>query len=153
MYHWLSRHDKEWLQSHLPPSRENAEVSNRVDWESRDARVAEAIGPAALRIKTAAGRPTRVTAWAIILESGESANLLNEPIINRLPRTAQALKEAVETRDQFTIRRIKWAAESFRIEGVSPSRMKLWGRVRVGKWSQLSPEVAAVFEEAWRSLQ
>jgi hypothetical protein len=153
MYHWLSVHDKEWLHSHLPPSRENAEVSNRVDWESRDARVAEAIGPAALRIKTAAGRPTRVTAWAIILESGESANLLNEPIIKRLPRTAQALKEAVETRDQFTIRRIKWAAESFRTEGVSPSRMKLWGRVRVGKWSQLPPEVAAVFEEVWRSLQ
>ena len=47
---WLSVQDKEWLHSHLPPSRNGAEVSRRVDWESRDARLAEAIGPAALRI-------------------------------------------------------------------------------------------------------
>jgi len=66
---------------------------------------------------------------------------------------AQALEEAVETGDQFAIRRIRWAAENFREECVSPSRRKLWGRVCVGKRSHISPEVVAVFEEVWRSLQ
>jgi len=153
IYRWLSMHDKEWLQSNVPPSREDAGVGNRVDWESRDMRLAEAIGPAALRIKTAGGRPARATVRAIILEIGESIGRLNKRFIGRLPCTAQALKEAVETREQFAIRRVKWAAEIFRREGVSPSRRKLWGRVRVGKKSQSSPEVIAVFEEVWRSLQ
>jgi len=153
IYRWLSVHDKEWLHSHLPPSRKDTEVSRRVDWESRDARLAEAIGSAALRIKTAGGRPARATARAIILSIGENTRLLSNPVIKKLPRMAQALEEAVETGDQFAIRRIRWAAESFRNECVSPSMRKLWGRVCVGKRSHISPEVVAVFEEVWRSLQ
>src|SRR5262249_26459546 len=43
--------------------------------------------------------------------------------------------------------------ERFRKECVSPSMRKLWGRVCVGKRSHVSPEVVAVFEEVWRSLQ
>jgi Tn7-like transposition protein D len=153
IHHWLSRYDKEWLQYHLPPSRKGAEVGSRVNWESRDMHLAEAIDPAALRIKTADGYPTRATARAIILEIGENIGRLNKPFIKRLPRTARALKEAVETREQFVIRRVKWAAESFRKEGISPSRRKLWERACVHKESQISPEVVAVFEEAWQSLQ
>jgi len=76
-----------------------------------------------------------------------------DTVIKELPRMAQALEEAVETGDQFAIRRIRWAAESFRKECVAPSMRTLWGRICVGKRSHVSSEVVVVFEEVWRSLQ
>jgi Tn7-like transposition protein D/TniQ protein len=153
IYRWLSKYDKEWFQSHLPPSRKNAKGNKQIDWESRDMQLAEAILRASIRMQTAAGRPVRTTKRAIIIEIDENGGLLSKSFIKRLPRTAQALNEAVETSDQFSIRRIKWAVESFREEGVSPSRRNMWKRVCIGKKSQASPIVVAAFEEAWRSLQ
>jgi hypothetical protein len=154
IYHWLNKYDGEWLQAHLPPSRQEAEANNRIHWKNLDLRMAEAIPTAAIRIRTADGPPVRATVRAIILEINEDTDLLKKwTLVNRLPRTTQALKEAVETRDQFAIRCVKLAAENFRKEGLSPSRRALWRRVCVGQKSQISPEVVAAFEEAWQSLQ
>ncbi len=105
---WLRRHDSEWLEAHLPPPRKN-NGSPCIDWGSRDVQLAEAVRQSAIHLKTATGRPTKITIRAI----GRDINKLKliQTQLNKLPLTAQALDEVVETQEEYRVRFNGWAAE------------------------------------------
>jgi hypothetical protein len=128
-YAWLLQYDSEWLAGHKPrPQRRNLSSSS-VDWKRRDAEYAIAVRAAASRLRGAPGRPVRVTRTAVGRAIG-AVTLLRQKL-HRMPLTAQVLAGVVETREQYAVRRVWWAAELYRQEGVMPREWQLVARANV----------------------
>jgi hypothetical protein len=154
VYGWLRKRDSEWLEAHLPPPRRK-NGSPQADWKSRDIQLAEAVRNSAVRLKEADGRPIKITRRAI----GRDINqlVLIQVHLNKLPLSAKALEEVVETWEVYTIRRIYWAAECFRREKVYPSQRQLVNRAGIGAIScnrlAAIPQVQKALHEALKSLE
>jgi hypothetical protein len=135
VYMWLYRNDRDWLKAYMPPRQQTLSPS-RVDWESRDTQWAIAAKLSAERLKNAPERPVQITVAAIARDISQLANIQKH--LDKLPLTAQVLAEVVETREQFAVRRVEYAAECFRQENVYP---KEWQLVRR---AGLRPDMEAV---------
>jgi hypothetical protein len=72
-------------------------------------RLAEEVKSAAFLLKNLPERPIHVTISAIGREIGQLALLQQH--LDKLPRTAGTLKECVETREAFAVRRVMWIAQ------------------------------------------
>lgn len=135
VYIWLWYYDCEWLDSHkpLPRKRKGVPTGPRLDWAERDTQLAEQVRQSALRLVTLPGRPIQVTKRAIGRDLAKVNLVKNKSA--KLPLTAQALSEVTESYEAFTVRRIQWAADNYRLEGHSPTRTQLLTRAGVASGS------------------
>jgi len=123
-YTWLYRNDREWLVDNRPQSQKRRLQSQMtVNWQERDEHVAAAVCSAAIQLRSAENRPIQLTKASLGRESGYYS--LVHKKLERLPKTAACLEELVETREQYAVRRIVWAAEFCRKEGISPKKWQL----------------------------
>jgi hypothetical protein len=107
IYTRLYRHDKIWLKAHTPTCTKKKIGYHRVDWAERDAELAEKVIFVATRLRDLPGRPIHLTISAIGRELGQVALLQQH--LDKLPKTAQALKEHVDSQEAYALRRIQWA--------------------------------------------
>ncbi len=155
-YNWLKRNCPDWLENYLPPPK-NLEgrrlPSSKVDWEKRDIELAADVKASALRIKSSAEFPVRVTTAAII---GRNTGkfLPSKTQLDRLPLTAKVLAEMVETHEEFAVRKIQWAAKCFLEENICPTQYKLLHRARIAQYSEFiaAPQVNAAINATLQSL-
>jgi hypothetical protein len=144
-YSWLQQNDSEWLDVYkLRPQRRNLSTTN-VDWKKRDAEYAVAVRAAAARLKESPGRPVQVTRTAIARAVG-AITLLRQKL-HKMPLTAQILASVVETREQYAVRRVWWAASLYCQDDVLPKEWQLVARANVYSL-RATPEVAHVIETA-----
>ena len=136
VYTWLRRNDPEWLETHLPLRMHRTTPPTRVDWDSRDADLAEVTRRAAHYLQEKAGKPTQITISAIAKEVGQLA--LIQKHLDKLPLTAQCISEWIETREMYAIRRIQWAVDCYLEGGSSPPR---WQFIRK---AGLRPEIESL---------
>jgi hypothetical protein len=149
VYMWLYRHDREWLLAHMPP-KQKVVSPPRVNWERRDAQFAEAARLSAERLKNAPGCPVQITETAIARDIGQLANIQKQ--LDKLPLTAQVLAEVVETREQFAVRRVEYAAECFRQENVYPKEWQLVRRAGLRLDMEAAQQVKKAIAAALASL-
>jgi hypothetical protein len=137
LYGYLRKYDVAWIEENMPPPNPYRPVGSArvVDWSSRDVMLASAVRLSAKGIKSILGRPVRVTRGAIGRDIDRKALL--DHYLHKLPLTAKAIDEVVETHEEFAIRRIQWVAECFRHENIHPTRWQLVQRV------SMKPEIAA----------
>jgi Tn7-like transposition protein D/TniQ len=128
-YGWLIQNDAAWLKTHRPKPSKRARITSSVDWEQRDSKLAIAVREAASRLKSALGRPIRVTKTAVGRDLGQITLLRQQ--IHKLPLTAAALDEVVESRANFAVRRVRRAAELFSQAGTQPRAWELITRANV----------------------
>lgn len=141
-YAWLRQNDSEWLEGHKPrPQRRNQPASG-VDWKRRDAEYAAAVRAAASRLREAPGRPVQVTRTAIGRTVG-AITLLRQKLY-KMPLTAQVLTGLVETREQYAVRRVWWAAGLYLKEGTLPREWQLVMRANVYSLRAVSAVKCAV---------
>jgi hypothetical protein len=151
IYTWLYRHDKIWLKEHTPASSKNKKVQNhRVDWEERDIQLAEEVIIAALHLKNLPGRPVYITLSAIGREIGQ-VSLLQQHL-DKLPRTAEALEEQIESREAYAVRRVWWTAIEFAQKNIYPEQWQLIGRAGVARLAG-SPQVKDAIDAALQALE
>ncbi len=150
IHSWLYINDREWLIEHLPPCQQKETASSFVNWENRDAQLAEAVKASAQRLRNISSYPVRITKTAIANEL-EQPNLA-KGTLDKLPLTAMAVAEEVETLEEFAIRRIWWARDYYHQENVHP---KLWQLKKLAGLSSETadlPQVKAAIEAAVQSL-
>lgn len=123
------------------PQRRNLSTSS-VDWKRRDAEYAIAVKSAALGIKEAPGRPVQVTKTAIGRAIG-AVTLLQQKLY-KMPLTAQILAGVVETREQYAVRRVRWAADLYCQEYELPRKWQLVMRANVYSLKETSAVKYAV---------
>jgi Tn7-like transposition protein D len=122
-YAWLIQKDAAWLKRHSPTSRRGARSISSVDWRKRDADYAVAVRATAANLMNKSGRPIQVTKTSIGKALG-AVTLLQQKL-SKMHLTAQVLVSVVETREQYAIRRVWWAADLFIEEGVLPRHWQL----------------------------
>ncbi|MBD1847743.1 TniQ family protein [Cyanobacteria bacterium FACHB-63] len=151
VYVWLHRHDREWLETHLPPLMTKTPPPVRVDWERRDAELADAARQAASHLHSKSGKPIRITIAAIGRELGQLA--LIQRHLDKLPITAQVLASLVETRETFALRRVQRAVECYKREKTCPKRWQLVRRAGLRPEIEEMPVVQKALDKAVESLK
>jgi hypothetical protein len=150
---WLYRHDADWLAAHAPQSKTRKHKGHTsyspVYWQKRDVQLAEAVKAAAARLKNTAGPPIQVTVTGVAREIGKATLIKTQ--LSRLPLTAEALAQVAETREDFAVRRIEWATESYRQEHICPTRTEFVRRA--GVTHQRTAEFPRVKEAVEAALQ
>jgi ribosomal protein S4 len=122
-YSWLYQHDRPWLNKHLPALRPVRKRKPKTNWAQKDAELAVAVRLEAERLRAVPGRPVIVTRTAITRSLGMVYFSKNPAA--KLPLTNAALIAAAETREQFAVRRVRWAASVFQAQGLSPARWRI----------------------------
>ncbi len=144
VYTWLYRNDKMWLKEHLPPMRRSRKPRFYVDWQARDTQLAQSVKETAAYLGTLPGRPTRISLAAIGRSIGQLALLQQH--LEKLPLTAKALNEAVETRDAFAVRKVLWTVDRYRQEQVYPTRWQLVKRAGVERLATSAIAQEAIYK-------
>ena len=151
IYTWLYRNDRVWLKAHTPVSAKKAGSQfHRVDWEERDMQLAEKVRFAVKKLRNLPVRPVHITKSAIGREIGQLALLQQH--LDKLPRAAEALELAVETREAFAVRRITWLVEVSQQKGNCLERWQLIREAGVGRLT-MSPQVNDAIDYAMYILQ
>ncbi|MDQ3742893.1 MAG: TnsD family transposase [Acidobacteriota bacterium] len=150
LYDWLGKNDREWFESLLPPRQKVGARPAYIDWAKRDAESAEAVKDEAGRIRSAPGRPVRVSKTGVAKNIGVLAVISKRG--NLLPLTVKALDKVSESVENYAVRRVLWAAECFREEGICPTIWQLQGRAAVSDKVAKHPVVRAAIESALEAL-
>jgi hypothetical protein len=131
-YAWLLRNDSQWLERHKPSPKNRIQTKSNIDWRRRDAEHAAAVRVTVSSLKNAPGRPVRVTKTAIGRAIG-AVTLLQQKL-HKMPLTAQVLASVVETRKDYAVRRVWWAARCYQQEGIIARIWQLILRANVYRW-------------------
>lgn len=143
---WLRRWDKAWLEAHLPPAIRKPSPKTIINWEEQDLMLSEAVRNAASQIRAGA-YPKRVSRAAISRLVGHRAWI--EKRLNKLPLTSKTLNANLESFEDYLIRRIAWAAEAFRKQGVAPSHSMLVNQAGIrGRMNSKSEHVQKALDSA-----
>jgi hypothetical protein len=149
-YSWLTRNDREWLETNSPARLVGHGTEPRVDWLERDETYSIAVRQAAERILNTPGRPIWASRTGIASELGILAVVHKRS--GKLPLTNKALYDVSESKTSFAARRIRWAADCFREERIAPNKWKLQSRAAVSNKMAANQEIKAVCEECIRML-
>ena len=148
-YPWLYKHDRKWLGEMIATTlKRKAFPATRIDWKKRDQAFSTAVMKHSQQLYTTQ-KPVRVTK-ASIGRSMRKLSILEKHLL-RLPLTAQALAENVESTENFQCRRLRWAALQVRQYHPTPSS---WMLLRVaGLRSAGTGEVSKVLDELINEAQ
>lgn len=144
-YAWLLKNDAEWLKRPSPYSLKRDQRSSDVDWQKRDAEYAVAVRIVATSLKHNPSRPVQVTRSAIGRAVG-AVTLLRQKL-HKLPLTAQVISNVVETRVEYAVRRVRWAAENFMRDHIQPRPWQLVLKANVYSLRK-EPEVKSAINAA-----
>jgi hypothetical protein len=150
-YYWLSRHDPEWLGKNMPPAKTKRPEPVRVSWETWDQKFPKDIERITTQIKNQKGRPIRVSKEEIIRHLEHRSWL--EQRLDKLPETASTLKKCVESREEFLVRRVKWAESSFMQESRCPTVHQFLVQAGTRTITGKARDVQAAIERALQNLQ
>jgi hypothetical protein len=122
LYLWLRRNDREWFDANSPPVGDRRSPGRVVNWAEHDPKLATAIKAAVQHIKNLPSRPVRASKAAVIRRIGHQIWIENR--LDKLPLTAKALEESVESLEAYMIRKVEWATEFFSRECMYPTRLQ-----------------------------
>lgn len=110
-YFWLRKHDRAWLQSHLPAPRWGHRKGKQKAVKDRhplDQAASMAVGQIARRELARPDRPMRLTRTRLLSAVGALAALSGRGR-DRYPSTIAEVGRVAETKEQFMRRTIRWA--------------------------------------------
>lgn len=110
VYDWLSHRDRSWLKMQPPASLARTFAAPHVDWQSIDVAMVETLKREAARLR-AEDPPKRISRSSLERAIGQRGRLGR---LHRLPLTASALTQLLESTEEFQCRRVVWAAEELR---------------------------------------
>lgn len=113
LYAWHYRNNRNWLKENSPRMIEKVAVNNRVDWDKRDLETLHSVKRAIQKLY-AIEKPVYVNKSRMAKKIGQLSLL--EKLLDKLPKTKAYLNKHLETREQFQIRRIKWACRELYME-------------------------------------
>lgn len=113
LYAWHYRNNREWLKENSPRMKEKVTVNNRVNWDKRDLETLYSVKNAIQKLY-AIEKPIYVNKSRVAKEIDQLSLL--EKLLDKLPKTKAYLNKHLETREQFQIRRVKWACQKLYME-------------------------------------
>jgi hypothetical protein len=122
-YIWLYRHDRQWLNEVLAKHKSGiARSSERTDWTSRDALLAQQIIDITRKLREA-DDPHRLSAAHLAGQTGKRATIEKFPA--KLPLTSAALQVCAESIDSYRCRRVRAVVLRMREAGIPLVRWRV----------------------------
>lgn len=121
-YAWLYRHDRTWLRCHSPERVDRHTVPD-TNWAARDVLIASKVADAAAQLRQQPTAPIRVSVAA--LERTLEIRPYLSRHLSKLPLTASAVADVLESREQFALRRIANALRKLRMDELPMRRWRL----------------------------
>lgn len=159
VYQWLLSNDYGWLQRHKPSRKIKRSASSTtklrplrpmrpaVDWSRRDEETVSLVRDIAEKFQKSTRKPKRITRSAISRE-GKIPFLKDDSALEKMPLTKQALAEVLETRLNFTLRRIQWVVQQYKNKGIYPERWRIIRAASLKEKVLYEPLIQAAIEEA-----
>lgn len=149
LYAWHYRNNREWLKENSPKMMGKVTSNNRVDWKKRDLEILHLVKKEIQKLY-AVEKPIYVNKSRVAKEIGQLSSL--EKQLDKLPKTKTYLSKHLETREQFQIRRIKWACNKLYME--DRNNVVVWKVRRLaGLREKLSNVVEVALENEIRLYQ
>lgn len=146
VYDRLLRNDRAWLEALRQPGLPHRTGGRSVSlayWKGLDEMLAKKVPHAADRLRNVPGRPIRITRHSIGVDLTHIGALSHN--LDRMPLTARALDEVVETPEAFALRRIELTVKQAKQAGHQLTRTQLIQRVG-RRWINTSPQVLQAIE-------
>jgi hypothetical protein len=121
-YSWLSRHDRVWLEAHLPAPLKVCRKREHLDWHEIDKKLCEEIKKACSEILQSEN-PIRISLTEIIRRVGHKSWI--EKRDKKLPLTTELIKNSLESLEDFMIRKLKSAEKKYIERKYLPTRSQL----------------------------
>lgn len=150
-YLWLNRHDKEWLEAHLPPVQKRTSMGALLDWGKIDRELSVSLEITVKQIRELPGKPVRISIAAIVRQIGYRTYL--EQALDKLPQTSKVMKQNLESLEAHSLRCINWAESQFRKEGVCPSRSEFIYRAGIRNKTGKKAKAQTAIEAALHRLR
>jgi hypothetical protein len=136
LYTWLYRHDRSWLDEHLPPVIRKSVNNNRVNWNELDDQIVEKIKTAVNKIIQKA-EPGRLTNNAIGKEAG--VQMFLQKHLDKLPKSRELLDMVTETVEEFQCVRVRYITKKLK---ENDEIIRPWKIIRhAGLPNEISPRV------------
>ena len=145
---WLYRYDREWIKSNAPQHLRPRPAKPIVDWKQRDLEMRYMAEKAVQVLKNKPGKPVKITVTAVAREMGMLARM--EHYHAKLPETWHYINSVAETRENYAVRRIQWAAEQYVRENSVPEKWQLIKKA--GIRDDLMPAMMAEIKRAYAIL-
>lgn len=117
LYTWLTRYDKEWLDSNSP----NIRNYKLIDWEKRDKELLPEVKKIIENMKY--GKPERIS-WTIIGGKLGDCGLFFKNK-DKLPGVKEYIETNIETLQEFQLRKMIWAIDELERENKSITKWNL----------------------------
>lgn len=134
-YTWLYRHDREWLNAHLPPCTiKRGTRAPRIDWKKRDQEICGRVKTAIEELRKDSASLRRITKGCV----GEMSGCLSliQKHLGKLPQTREVLEAACESVEDFQLRRVRRVVSMLHEENVS---IATW---RIVREARLRPNIS-----------
>jgi hypothetical protein len=96
-------------------------------WRHRDSQLAEELPSAAQRLRTAPGRPRRITKHLLATEAHQYGPLAKQ--LNKLPLTCAVLETLLDTPETFALRQLDWKVAQAHRRGSTLIQSRLLHRI------------------------
>lgn len=143
LYAWHYRNNREWLKEHSPKSLVKSTINKRIDWKKRDLKVLTQV-KRVIKELYALEKPVYVNKSRVGKAIGQLS--LIEKLLGKLPNTKGYLAKNLETREQYQIRRIKWACKE--LYAKNEEQVVEW---RVRRLAGLRTGLGVIVENALRN--
>lgn len=110
-YVWLYRHDREWLAQYVAAHPFIRSRGDLIDWEARDSALGRELLDANERLRSAEGKPQKVTRASLCRLVAYSHDFLRKP--NHFPISIALMEELLESTHDHQVRKIKWAIKTY----------------------------------------
>ena len=163
VHSWLWLHDRLWLNQHLPPARPRHRPKRRLLSNEAnqvpvvlnlqnldDAELAATVRRVTLLFYDSPERPERISERMLRRAVPSLVVLRSAP--DRFPLTAQAVKESVETRECWGLRRVNWALQRYLEERICPTRPGFIRRANIFAIREVS-SIQQAIDEAMLALE
>jgi hypothetical protein len=156
LHSWLNRYDKMWLEANLPVSASYKSFPKRigkaiVDWSACDVQLSNQIPSIIERIKSKPGYPKKISLSEITRELGSNSSLRQR--LSKLPLTSTEISRGLESREDFTIRKIRWVFDCYRVQNAIPARWQFIKEARIQSYDLKLAKVQKVLDKAIELLR
>lgn len=138
-YKWLFDHDLEWLNANSPKLRKPSNNNKKVDWKLRDEETLDKLRPIVSDFLISKEKPEKITINKLAYKSNLS--YLTNKNLNRLPKTAKYLENVLETKEDFKLRKIKWAIKEIINSDIERLNItNIYSKASINSYTELETE-------------
>ncbi|MDQ0160731.1 TnsD family Tn7-like transposition protein [Alkalibacillus salilacus] len=129
LHTWICKHDFAWYDQVTPRQQRRGTRSESIDWQEKDDYYLKLIIQGEKALMNKAGKPERVTPNRVFQEVGLNRHSVRSP---KLVKTQEHLTQLTEDLEHYRKRKIKWAINDMKANGLSISVYKVRRHIGFG---------------------